>query len=92
MKEGIAQVLKENITLHSIRNGYGVFNISSFEEITNSILALIQEAHKVRGEPPVLSEKELELVAKGFELAKCPPEWKWIARAQRDADVRFYNG
>lgn len=42
--EKIDKVLKENITLHSIRQGYGVFSITSFETIRDQILALIKEA------------------------------------------------
>ena len=46
-EEKLIKILEEHITLHSVRQGYGVFNITSFEEIARGIL----EAGYLRVEP-----------------------------------------
>ena len=43
LSEQISKILKDNITLHSIRQGEGVFNITSFEIIRDQLLTLTGE-------------------------------------------------
>lgn len=40
MIEDVKKVLQSNITLHSIRQGYGVFNVTSFDIIAKEICQL----------------------------------------------------
>ncbi len=69
-----------------IRDG---FLIKTPLDITDHILALIKEAgyRKVTGRPPLLSDEERRDIWVSREGTL-----EAIAKAQRDADVKFYKG
>ena len=64
-EEKLIKILEEHITLHSVRQGYGVFNITSFEEIARGIL----EAGYLRVEPVQLD------VLTNEEILEALPSW-----------------
>lgn len=92
LKKKVTEILKKNITLHSIRGGYGVFSITSFKAIIDAIEKASDEVgyRKVSGEPPILSDEKLQDI--WFEYSTASSRRLKIAEAQHEADMRFYNG
>ena len=45
---------------------------------------------RINGKPPVLSDEEIQCL-KGRCMLPCTEYDRQVAKAQRDADVRFYN-
>ena len=43
IEKEVEKILKKNITLHSVRQGYGVFNITSFTILAKEISGLFEE-------------------------------------------------
>ena len=95
IREKIDHLLIETIRAAEMRQGCTNHTFYA-EKVRNRILVLIKEAGyvKVDGEPPVLSDKEVEeLVEKGIYLQAKPTSMGELHRIiQRDADMKFWGG
>ena len=86
--------LREKIVRDLLKN----YHKRTAIEQADAIIVITAKAgyRKISGEPPVLSEEEIVACVKaGYEAHEFDIDLaidKRIAQAQRDADVRFYNG
>lgn len=78
--EEIQKVLKEHITLHTIRQGYGVFNITGFKTIA---VATIQALNKLPAQDIIalFPDKNIWEIDPDAELPKSP--YRYYSKRER---------
>ena len=83
-----AKLREKNASIRHILVEEGIPWNKSFI-VTDQILILLSaELDKLT----VMNDKEIELRAIGFEIVKCPTEWKWVAKAQLDHTKKELKG